>query len=135
MPKSPSALALKLRGGMDLGPLSSELAGQISRTAAAVTVGSAVLDKYVGLEAGTLSEVCSGELFNTNALVAIASGALTVVTHSISSGFGTNKLVAALWIVNLLSILHKSGISADTIMANKEAAVVAAVLGVMAFVE
>jgi len=127
--------ALSVRGGMDIGPLNSELAGQLGRTAAAVTVGSAVLDKFAGLGGTTLTGAFSGDLFTTNAVIALASGGLSVVTHSIAGGFGTDKLIAALWIVNLVKTLQASSISVDSIMDNKAATVIAVALGLIAFVE
>lgn len=132
MPK-PLPKALAVRGGMDLGPLNSELAGQLGRTAAAVTVGSAVLNKYAGLGETTLSKAFSGDLFTTNAVIALVSGGLTVFTHAVSGNFGTTKLIAGLWLVNLAKTLMDAGANADTVMANKEAVVIAVVLGVMAW--
>ena len=92
-------------------------------------------DKYAGIGGGTLSNTFSGDLFNTNALITLVSGGITVFTHSAGGDFGATKLVAALWLINLFQTLNKSGFNADSIMANKEAAVTAAILGVMAFVE
>jgi hypothetical protein len=132
MPK-PLPKALALRGGMDLGPMNNELAGQLGRTAAAVTVGGAVLNKYAGLGDTTLTKAFSGELFTTNAVIALVSGGLSVVTHAVSPGFDTTKLVAGLWIVNMAKTLMDKGANADTVMANKEAMAIAVVLGVMAW--
>ena len=131
MPK-PLPKALALRGGMDLGPMNNELAGQLGRTAAAVTVGGAVLNKYAGLGDTALTKAFSGELFTTNAVIALVSGGLSVVTHAVSPGFDSTKLVAGLWVVNLAKTLMDKGANADTV-ANKEAAAIAVVLGVMAW--
>jgi hypothetical protein len=129
----PLPKALAVRGGMDIGPLDSKLAGQLGRTAAAVTVGSAVLNKYGGLGDTTLTKAFSGDLFTTNAVIALVSGGLTVFTHAISSNFDTTKLIAGLWLVNLAKTLMDAGVNGDTVMANKEAVIIAVVLGVMAW--
>jgi len=120
---------------MELGPLNSGLAGQIARTAAGVTVGSAVLDKYAGLAGGTLAKAFSGDLFNTNVLICVASGGLTLMTHAVGGDFGVDKLMASLWLINLAQTLVDSKISADSFMSNKAATVIAVVLTVMAFME
>ena len=130
----PKAFAVR-GGGMDLGPLNSGLASQLSNTAAAVTVGAAVLDKYGGLSGSTLGKAFSGDLFTTNAVIALASGGLTVFTHSVGGGFDTAKLVAGLWIINFFATLRDSSISADSIMENKEATVIAVALSCMAFID
>jgi len=50
-----------------------------------------------------------------------------------ASSFDVVKLTAALWIASLGLALKNDGPSADTLQAHKETAVIAAVLGYMAF--
>lgn len=128
--------ALHVKGGASVGPLTSKLAGDIGKMVTGVTVGSAVLEKYGGMGSTTLGKFMTGDLFTTNAVVTlVASCASKFFVGTCASGFDPVKLTAALWITSLGITLKNDGVSADTVMANREATVIAALLGFMAFVE
>lgn len=131
-----SPIALNVRGGASIGPLDSGLAGDLAKVATSMTIGSAVVEKYGGLGSTTLSNFFKGDLFSTNAIITlVASCASNFFVGTCGSGFDGVKLAAGLWVTSLVLTLKNDGASVDTVMANKEATVIAALLAFMAFVE
>lgn len=114
-----------------MGPIDADLAVGLSKTIAGVTVGGALLEKYAGVAGTTLTSAVSGDLAATNALIAV----VTYCTSCLTSDFKTIEVAAGLFIASLALKLKDSGINEDSIKSNFNNLVVAAIFGVIAFVE
>ena len=112
-----------MRGGADVGPITQDLAVGLGKTVAGITVGGALLEKYAGLGSTTLVSTASGDLFTTNAVIA----ACTYCTSCLTSSFSTIASVALKF--------KDSGVNEDSLKSNVAELAVAAVMGVIAFVE
>ena len=120
-----------MRGGADVGPITQDLAVGLGKTVAGITVGGALLEKYAGLGSTTLVSTASGDLFTTNAVIA----ACTYCTSCLTSSFSTIEVVASLWIASVALKFKDSGVNEDSLKSNVAELAVAAVMGVIAFVE
>ena len=114
-------------------PVSPYLSGAVGvgKTLAGVTVGGALLDKYAGVGSTTIVDAASGGVFTTNAVIA----ATTYCTSCLTSSFSTIEVVASLWIASVALKFKDSGVNEDSLKANLVETAIAAVMGVIAFVE
>jgi len=65
--------ALAVRGGGAVGMVDEAFAQGLGRTAAGLTIGGAILEKYGGMDSNTITSAVSGEVFGTNAAIVFAS--------------------------------------------------------------
>ena len=145
---SPKALAV--RGGAAVGPIDEArhgvrprprhrrdtrpqaLAMNTAKTVAGVSIGSAVLEKFLGAKSTTLSDAVSGDTATTNAVITFAAYATSIVS---GEAFGATETAAALWIASAVLKLKDAGIDADSIKDNAVNIIIATVMGVIAFAE
>merc|ERR1719174_2336380 len=108
---------LKLRGGMDLGPVNADNVGGFLKLAAGVTAAGAITEKYAGLGETTLTKTFKGDVWTTNLIIAMVTGVANTVLYSVGeSGFDAAKVGALLWLGGLIMKL-KDAPDAATIMA------------------
>ena len=112
------APALRLRGGVKLGPLTGENALAALKTAAAVTAGGAVIEKYtdLGETAITAFAKAQGELFSTNLIICLC----TFCSSCLAPTFPAVKTVAVLWLLTLILNLQKDGVLGGDMKAMKK---------------
>jgi len=108
---------LKLRGGMEMGPITSDNVGGVLKVAAAVTAAGAISEKYAGLGETTLTKTFKGDVWTTNVIIAMVTGVATSVIYSVgASDFDAGKLGSALWLVSVLMKLKESGFDVSSLM-------------------
>ena len=103
-----------------------------AKTVAGVSIGSAVLEKFLGAKSTTLSDAVSGDTATTNAVITFAAYATSIVS---GEAFGATETAAALWIASAVLKLKDAGIDADSIKDNAVNIIIATVMGVIAFAE
>merc|ERR1712167_42922 len=79
----PESRVLKLRGGMNLGPLTPDNFGGALKVAAAVTAASAVTEKYAGLGETAVTKLFKGDVWTTNLIIAMVTGVSSTVVYSV----------------------------------------------------
>ncbi|KAG7369722.1 hypothetical protein IV203_027468 [Nitzschia inconspicua] len=131
----PTFDALQVRGGANLGPLDSDTAMKLAKTATtAYIAGSA--SKYIAKQTGgnspQLAEFVTGDLFALNALVTAVAAAMYGLG---SSGFEAMETLAAGYALALLLCCDKNGFSVDTVKNNVPQTVITVILLVLAFVK
>mmetsp|Transcript_24349 Transcript_24349/g.73079 ORF Transcript_24349/g.73079 Transcript_24349/m.73079 type:complete len:144 (-) Transcript_24349:121-552(-) len=124
--------ALAVRGGGAVGMVDEAFAQGLGRTAAGLTIGGAILEKYGGMDSNTITSAVSGEVFGTNAAIVFASYVTGVLA---GDTFKAVDVAASLWIANLVLKLKDSGINEASIKANLVNAAVAGVMGIIAFTD
>ena len=125
--------ALRLRGGMAVGPIDSDLAMGALKTAAALSVGSAIVEKYADMGETAISKFCkgNGEVFTTNAVINLC----ILCGSCLSPGFDSVKLTAALWLATVVLKQLDGGINVeDLVKKDLGTTLVAGVLALNAFV-
>ena len=103
-----------------------------AKTIAGVSIGSAVLEKFLGASSTTLSDAVSGDTATTNAVITFAAYATSIVS---GEAFGATETAAALWIASAVLKLKDAGIDADSIKDNAVNIIIATVMGIIAFAE
>ena len=113
-------------------PTRDRLTRSQAKTVAGVSIGSAVLEKFLGAKSTTLSDAVSGDTATTNAVITFAAYATSIVS---GEAFGATETAAALWIASAVLKLKDAGIDADSIKDNAVNIIIATVMGVIAFAE
>jgi hypothetical protein len=131
----PATNLMALRGGMALGPLDSDLAGEVLKVAAAITVTGGLAEKYAGLGDTALSSfVKSDGVFATNALIALITYATNGLVTMGDSGLDTAKLTAGLWLASSLLNLKSNNFDIATLWGSQLGeSIVALALAVLTF--
>jgi len=125
---------MKLRGGMNLGPLTPDNFGGALKVAAAVTAASAVTEKYAGLGETAVTKLFKGDVWTTNLIIAMVTGVASTVIYSVGgSAFDTAQLGAVLWLAGVASKLKDSGFDVSTLKDDPIETGVAVLSAVFAF--
>merc|ERR1711981_1083860 len=110
------APVMKLRGGMNLGPLTPDNFGGALKVAAAVTAASAVTEKYAGLGETAVTKLFKGDVWTTNLIIAMVTGVASTVIYSVGgSSFEAAQLAAVLWGASVLSKLKDASFDVTTL--------------------
>merc|ERR1712195_382352 len=84
---------LTLRGGIDLGQITSSNVDGILKVAGAITAAGAISEKYAGIEETALTKAFKGDVWSTNLIIAMVTGVATNVLYSMgASDFDGVKL-------------------------------------------
>jgi len=125
---------MKLRGGMNLGPLSADNFGGALKVAAAVTAAGALTEKYAGLGETSITKLFKGEVWTTNLVIAMVTGVASTVVYSVSgSAFEAAKLASVLWCASVLSKLKDANFDISTLKDDPVETGVAVLATVFAF--
>jgi len=123
---------MKLRGGMDLGPITSDNVDGVLKVAAAVTAAGAITEKYAGLSGTTITDFFKGDVWTTNLIIAMVTGVATNVLYSVgASSFDAGKLGSALWLASVLLKLKDSGFDVSTLANDPVETIIAVVSAVL----
>ena len=118
--RAPSNL-LKLRGGVDLGPINDDNVNGFLKLAAACTAAGAITQKYADLEATTITKFFSGDVWTSNLIIALVTGVASTVVYNVgASGFEAGKLTSALWAATVLLNLQSSNFDVAGLFADRE---------------
>ena len=118
--------ALRLRGGMGLGPITPGNFDGALKVAAAVTAASAISEKYADLGETTLTKAFKGDVWTTNLIISLVTGTASTVVYGVSgSGFEAAKLVSALWLASVVMKLKDKSFDVATLADDKVETVVA----------
>jgi len=125
---------LKLRGGMDLGPVTADNVGGVLKVAAALTAAGAITEKYADLGETTITKATKGEVFTTNVIIAIVTGVATNVLYSVgASDFDAGKLASALWVASVLIKFKDAGFDVASLTGNAVETAIAIVTTLLAW--
>jgi len=137
-PEMAKAPLMRLRGGMDLGPVTSSNFDGALKVAAAVTAAGAITEKFAGLDETTLTKLFKGDVWTTNVIISMVTGVLSTVVYSTgASGFDVAQLTSALWLLSVLikvkDAVMSSEFNVSTITDNPVETGIAVLLAVMTF--
>jgi len=125
---------MKLRGGMELGPLNPGNFDSALKVAAAVTAAGAIAEKYAGQEETALTKMFKGDVWTTNLIISIVTGVTSTVVYSVgASTFDTAKLTAVLWLAGVLSQFKDGGFDVSTLTEGPVEKVITILATVLAF--
>lgn len=125
---------MKLRGGLDMGPVNADNVNGVLKVAAAVTAAGAITEKYAGLGETTLTKTLKGDVWTTNLIIAMVTGVASTVVYSVgASDFDGAKLTAALWLVGVLVKFKDSGFDVSSLTADPVETVITVLNTLLAF--
>lgn len=132
--QQPASNLMKLRGGMGLGPITPGNFDGALKVAAAMTVASAVSQKYADLGDTALGKTFTGDTWTTNVVISMATGVASTVIYSVSaSPFDTAKLTACLWLASVVVKLKDADWDLSSLKDAPVEKAIAVIAGLLAF--
>ena len=93
-----------------VGPLDSDNTLALLKAGAALSITSAVAEKYAGLGSTTLTDFVKSQpgFFNTNAVIALLTYGAHILGDNLSGDYDAGTLAATMWVASLLLKLKDS---------------------------